>query len=80
MWTVKELINILKKHDPNSLVAIQHGYFGNYVKSVSTLNVDLDKRYAEHLRIKGKWRGDTPITFLTVHSCGVEDHEGSLYG
>lgn len=80
MWTVRELIEILKKHDQDSIVAIQHGFSNGVVKSVSTLKVNQDARYYSELKIKKKWQGETPITFLTIYDTGVTEKDGQLYG
>lgn len=80
MWTVKELIEILKKHDQDSVIAIQYGFTSGVIKNVSTLSINQDERYHSELRIKKKWRGDCPVTFLTISEEGVSIVKGQLYG
>lgn len=77
MWTVRDFIKILEKHDQDSFVAIQWGYSNGFVKSVSTLSINQDKRY-NSLQIKKEWKGNTPVTFLTIWDKGVIEDDGSL--
>lgn len=79
MWTVKELIEILEKHDQDSVVAIQHGFCNGVVKSVSTMNINQDERYHSELKIRKKWKGDCPVTFLSIYEEGVSINKGQLY-
>ena len=79
MWTVSELIEILKKHDQDSIVAIQFGYVSKTIKCVNTIEINQDERYLSEIKVKKKWKGDCPITFLTTDDAGVQIRNEQLY-
>ena len=80
MYTAAQLIEILKKFDQNSYVAIQHEFSNGLVKSVTALKVNQDERYCSDLKIKKKWRGNFPVIFLSMCDTGVTEKDGQLYG
>ena len=79
MYTVKELIEQLKKCDQDSVVAIQYGFVNGLVKSIDTIKISQDARFHDKLKIRAKWRGDIPVTFITMEELGVREYKNQLY-